>query len=188
MWSRDLEEFLEPELLQHPEKPFGNHDVPFAILCYPPQDEFEVRGEVRKLATRLENEGKVCKRISLAKLMFEVFEEEEPIGQWEEVERTLGFEDVLESLPAVLQDEGGLVARVLDKAEELDSETGVIFLMHAGAFFPFFRTSSLLSQLENRLDVPTVLLYPGQRKGQSGLRFMGKTEAEHAYRAAIYGG
>lgn len=188
MWRRDLKELLEPELLQHPDKPFGNHDVPFAILCYPPEDEFEVRDEVDKLATRLENQARTCRRVSLAELMFDVLEATESIEQWEEVERTLGLSDVLESLPAVLQEDGGLVTRVLDEASELDPDTGVLFLMHAGAFFPFFRTSSLLSQLENKLHVPTVLLYPGQRKGKSGLRFMGKAEAEHAYRAAIYGG
>ncbi len=188
MWRRDLTELLEPELLQHPEKPFGYHDVPFGILCYPPEEEFAVRSEVNNLATRLENQGKTCTMVSIARLLFEVILAAAPLEKWEEAERTSGLDDVLKTLPGILQEDDGLVSLVLQEAESLAPDTGVLFLQHTGALFPFFRTSSLLARLEGKLTVPTILLYPGQRKGRYGLRFMGKGEAEHAYRAAIYGG
>lgn len=44
----------------------------------------------------------------------------------------------------------------------------------AGALYPFFRSSALLRHLDGRTrNVPVVLLYPGERRGPTGLSFMG---------------
>ena len=57
----------------------------------------------------------------------------------------------------------------------------------AGALFPFFRTSSLLKHLDGRTrNVPVVLLYPGERRGDTGLSFMGVVNADSDYRPRIY--
>ena len=61
----------------------------------------------------------------------------------------------------------------------------LVFILRTGALFPTYRTFSLLEQLKGRVQVPTVLFYPGDLEGASGLRFMGVLEAEHNYRPKI---
>ena len=62
----------------------------------------------------------------------------------------------------------------------------LVFILRTGALFPAYRTFSLLEQLKGRVQVPTVLFYPGDLEGASGLRFMGVLEAEHNYRPKIF--
>jgi hypothetical protein len=50
-----------------------------------------------------------------------------------------------------------------------------------------FRTSSLLKHIDGRTrNVPVVLLYPGERRGPTGLSFMGVVNADSDYRPRIY--
>jgi hypothetical protein len=62
----------------------------------------------------------------------------------------------------------------------------VVFIVRAGALFPMYRTSALLEQLMGKVHVPTILFYPGELDGASGLRFMGVLDAEHNYRPKIF--
>ena len=41
----------------------------------------------------------------------------------------------------------------------------VVFILRTGALFPVYRTFSLLEQLKGRVQVPTVLFYPGDLDG-----------------------
>ena len=57
----------------------------------------------------------------------------------------------------------------------------------AGALYPFFRSSGLLRHLDGRTrNVPVVLLYPGERRGSTGLSFMGMLNPDNDYRPRIY--
>jgi hypothetical protein len=69
-----------------------------------------------------------------------------------------------------------------DKAERT-----VVFVGRAGALYPFFRVSALLKHLDGKTrNVPVVLLYPGVRKGEAGLSFMGELDPDRDYRPRIY--
>ena len=57
----------------------------------------------------------------------------------------------------------------------------------AGALYPFFRSSALLKHIDGRTqNVPVVLLYPGERRGSTGLSFMGVLNPDNDYRPRIY--
>ena len=62
----------------------------------------------------------------------------------------------------------------------------IVFIVRTGALFPVYRTFSLLEQLKGRVQTPSVLFYPGDLDGASGLRFMGVLDAEHNYRPKIF--
>ena len=70
--------------------------------------------------------------------------------------------------------------------EEADAHRDIVFIVRAGALFPYYRTSSLLEQLKGKVHVPAVLFYPGELDGAAGLRFMGVLDAEHNYRPKIF--
>ena len=57
----------------------------------------------------------------------------------------------------------------------------------AGALYPFFRSSALLRHLDGKTrNVPVVLLYPGERRGSTGLSYMGRLNPDNDYRPRIY--
>ena len=70
-WKRCLEQQLEP-VLTATDSGAGLStytDMPFGIFLYPPEDEWELRRELRDLVVRLENAGKTVQRLSMAQLL-----------------------------------------------------------------------------------------------------------------------
>jgi hypothetical protein len=183
--SRDLEPVLA---LPDPRtKLSAYHDMPYAIFRYEAEDEFELRDEVRLLETRLSQKGKRVSRISLAECLHEAMLTECPLEDWFEAEREHGTETVVQTVHAVLASSQPLVDLVAKRMPSAaDPLRDLVFILRAGALFPAYRTFSLLEQLTGRVHVPTILFYPGELDGASGLRFMGVLDAEHNYRPKIF--
>jgi hypothetical protein len=162
--------------------------MPYALFQYPPEDEFAVRQQTALLCTRLEQRGKRVTRISLMDCLREALEAEglgpEALA---EAERSVGLATTVETIHAVLSDyqplDGLVAARIPPDADPL---LDIVFIVRAGALFPFYRTSALLEQLKGKVHVPSVLFYPGELDGAAGLRFMGILDAEHNYRPKIF--
>ena len=162
------------------------HNMPYAIFRYPPEDEFVVRAETARLRTRLEQRGKRVTAISLAELLRAALHSL-PFANLVEAERSVGLDEAIETAHAGLSHYTPLDDLVL-KAMPANGmfNTDVVFIVRAGALFPMYRTSALLEQLMGKVHVPTILFYPGELDGASGLRFMGVLDAEHNYRPKIF--
>ena len=164
----------------------------FAIVQYDPAEEFRLRAEVQKLEHS----------ISLQKLLLDRIRAQGP--EW--VERVIAMERQM-SASAPERGLGYLkskVAPLVEGPEGLSADCSRIIREHAeahpdqidrtlaligraGALYPFFRTSALLRHLDgNTGNVPVVLLYPGERRGLTGLSFMGMLNADNDYRPRIY--
>jgi hypothetical protein len=162
------------------------HDMPYAIFRYDPADEFALRAQVGLLQTRLEQRGKRVTRISLAECLDVAMRSQRPLEEWFTAEREMGVETVVDTVHAVLATYTPLVDLVAERMPaNPDPLHDLVFILRTGALFPVYRTFSLLEQLKGRVQVPTVLFYPGDLEGASGLRFMGVLEAEHNYRPKI---
>jgi hypothetical protein len=183
--ARDLEPILS---LSDPRtKLSAYHDMPYAIFRYDPGEEFNLRKQVTLLETRLSQKGKRVRRISLAECLDEAMRSECSLQEWFAVEREQGTSTVVETVHAVLSKRCPLVDLVAQRMPESpDPLCDVVFIQRTGALFPVYRTFSLLEQLKGRVQVPTVLFYPGELDGAAGLRFMGELEAEHNYRPKIF--
>lgn len=183
--TRDLEPVLalpDPRM-----KLSAYHDMPYAIFRYDPGEEFELRREVGMLETRLTQRGKRVARISLAECLDEAMRAQRPLEEWFEVERQLGTATVVETVHAVLSEYAPLVNLVAARLPaDPDPLRDIVFIVRTGALFPVYRTFSLLEQLKGRVQTPSVLFYPGDLDGASGLRFMGVLDAEHNYRPKIF--
>ena len=164
------------------------HDMPYALFRYDPEDEFELRTQVTLLETRLTQKGKRVRRISLAQCLDAAMKLHRPLEDWFAIERELGTETVVDTVHAVLSEgDHKLVDLVASQLpEEDDPRFDIVFIVRTGSLFPVYRTFSLLEQLKGRVHVPTVLFYPGDLDGASGLRFMGVLDAEHNYRPKIF--
>jgi hypothetical protein len=188
-FEQRLREGLEPILaLPDPrERLSAYHDMPYALFHYDPEEEFELRKQVTLLETRLTQKAKRVRRISLAECLDEAMRAQRPLEEWFAAEREQGVESIVETVHSVLSEYTPLAdlvaARMPDDPDPLHD---IVFILRTGALFPVYRTFSLLEQLKGRVHVPTVLFYPGELDGASGLRFMGVLDAEHNYRPKIF--
>jgi dsDNA-binding SOS-regulon protein len=193
-WQRCLQQQLEP-VLTAPDSGVGLStytDMPFGIFLYPPEDEWQLRAELRDLVVRLGNAGKSVQRLSMAKLLEQSIAAAglslEEIAQGE---ADLGIAMVRDTIRDVLSGKAAgstpldqLVAEAVDASKPTTSH--IVFLERVGALFGLHRPSALLENLHHKVSHPVVLFYPGQRDGPAGLRFMDEAEADHNYRPKLF--
>jgi len=174
----------------------------FAIVQYDPAREFEVRAELQRLSADLVSHGWEVLSIDLQKLLLDRVRAQG--GDWaarvQEMERRMagielgrGLNYLKSKLTPIIEGPDGLAADcsrlICDYAEKHPEQVDrtVAFIGRAGALYPFFRSSALLKHLDGRsANVPVVLLYPGERRGQTGLSFMGVLDSDSDYRPRIY--
>lgn len=189
-WKERLTNTLEPVLLESDPRPHisAYHNMPCAIFQYPPEAEFCLRKELTQLMTRLGHQGKEVVRISLAECLEEAISlEGEDIAELAAGEKTIGLGPSVDTLFHILSEYQPLDEIVTSKVpRETDPHKHILFLVRAGALFPIYRISSLLQQLHGKLDIPTILFYPGYVDGVAGLKFMGVLQADHSYRPKIF--
>ena len=174
----------------------------YAIVPYDPVDEFKLREQAQQTIGKLVSAGWVVHTISLHKLLLQRIR---ALGD-DIVQRMIAAE---RGAAAVAPERGinylrGKLGRELDGVDGIaadvsreitefadahpeKAERTVVFVGRAGALYPFFRVSALLKHLDGRTrNVPVVLLYPGERKGDAGLSFMGELAPDRDYRPRIY--
>lgn len=174
----------------------------FAIVQYEPAEEFRLRGEVQHLTTDLAANGWMVISISLQKLFLDRVRAQ---GQnW--VDRVVAMEErladiepgrglnylkgkvspLIEGPDGIAADCSRLICEYADSHPDSIDRT-VTLIGRAGALYPFIRSSALLRHLDGRTrNVPVVLLYPGERRGPTGLSFMGVLNPDNDYRPRIY--
>jgi hypothetical protein len=189
---KDRIDWLERELPPNVPRFKIYDDLPFAILRYDPEEEWELRREVRHLRTRLSNAGCKVDLISLADLLWKAIDETEGMRALVELETTQGFAAAQRQVSTYLSDDDFCpLPRMLDEElRRLDPERSIAFLVRAAAMGPsIYYLSQLLEQMQGRTRVPAVLFFPGHMQGMNTLSFMGLPEREpHGnYRVKIYG-
>ena len=174
----------------------------YAIVPYDPVDEFKLREHVQRTIGQLSSAGWVVHTISLHKLLLQRIH---ALGD-DVVQRMIAAE---RGAAAISPERGinylrGKLGRELDGVDGIaadvsreittfadahpdKAERTLVFVGRAGALYPFFRVSALLKHLDGSTrNLPVVLLYPGERKGDSGLSFMGELAPDRDYRPRIY--
>ncbi|QAU48837.1 BREX protein BrxB domain-containing protein [Bradyrhizobium guangzhouense] len=188
-FEKRLRNDLEPHLVAADPraKISAYHDMPYALFRYDPEQEYPLRRELTLLTTRLTQKGKRVTRISLAECLSAAMTSQLPLEDWYEAERAGTVEDTVRTISNLLEEYAPLVDLVAARMpEDPDPKKDVVLISRTGALFPVYRTFSLLEQLKGRVHVPTILFYPGDLDGASGLRFMSELDAEHNYRPKIF--
>lgn len=174
----------------------------FAILPYRPKDELKLRQLMRRLTDELRAEGWGVLPISLQKILLDriratgaahvesLIHRERRLFQ-KDPERALAhlrdkISPHIEGPDGIAADVAKLIADFAEQSPDRADST-LVLIGRAGALYPFFRSSALLKHIDGKTrNTPTVLLYPGERRG-AGLSFMGELEPDHDYRPRIYG-
>lgn len=185
-------DLLERDLLASPMRISAHTDLPFAILRYEPEKEWEMRRQVRSLAIKLEQAGRQARRISLAELLWQAIDETEGFDAIVEVERMRGFLYAQDAVTTVLSEPElrPLPETLAERMASFDPQRDVVFLMRTAAMAPnIYQMSRLLDEMQGKTRTPAILFYPGTLEGVVGLRFMGlqNREALGNYRVKVYG-
>lgn len=183
---------LEADLRASPMRHYNNTGLPFAVFCYPPEQEWAMRTEIGLLQTRLENSTeRTIHTISLADLLWQAVDESEGIEAVISLEQRGGFDAAQEQIQTYLSDElfRPLPDLLAEKLAQLDSNRHIAFIVRAGALAPnIYRVSALLDKMMGRTRVPCVLFMPATTEGRSSLRFMGiaENEGRGSYHTKVY--
>lgn len=185
-------ERLEADLSASPMRHYVYSDLPFAIFCYRPAQEWEMRGEIRRLTTRLE-QAKIRKitHVSLAALLWQSVEESEGLGAIRQLEHSAGFLAAQTQINRYLSDKDWRPLAVLlqEHLTPIKPEAHLVFITRAGALAPnVYRVSKLLDEMKGKTRVPCVLFMPATSEGQTNLKYMGiaENEARGSYHTKVY--
>ena len=185
-------ELLEDDLRAVPQRISVYHDLPFAILRYNPDEEWQLRRDVRLLATRLEETGRQVQTIPMSELLWQSIQQSEGLAAVVELERDRGYLSAQEQVTTYLSDRDWcpLADLLIERLSVLDPEKSIAFLTRVAAMAPgIYHMSKLLDQIQGKTRVTTVMFYPGSIEGTTGLRFMDLKDREALgnYRVKIYG-
>jgi hypothetical protein len=185
-------ELLENDMRAKPPRISVYHDLPFAILRYDPAQEWELRREVRLLATRLEGIGKEVYIIPMSEFLWRAIEQTEGLNAIAELERERGYLAAQDQLTTYLSDRDfrPLAQLLAERLNQYDPGKTVAFLTRVAAMAPgIYHMSKLLDLMQGKTRVTTILFYPGSIEGTTGLRFMDLKDRDALgnYRVKIYG-
>jgi hypothetical protein len=189
---------LESDLRSVPPRVSVYHDLPFAIMRYNPTDEWELRREVKLLATRLESTGKDVHIISMSDLLWDALDkvhekdDDEGFEAVVALERSRGFVEAQQQVTTYLSSKVWvpLWELLAERLAALGEENSIVFITRVAAMSPgIFHMSMLLDKMHGRTKATTILFYPGSIEGTTGLRFMDLKDRDALgnYRVKIYG-
>jgi hypothetical protein len=189
---------LESDLKAVPPRINVYHDLPFAIMRYDPTDEWELRREIRLLATRLEAFGKEVHVIPMSELLWSALEkvhqkdDDEGLDAVIELEKERGFVEAQQQVTTYLSSKVWIPLWDLlaERLASINPQNSVVFLTRVAAMSPgIFHMSMLLDKMQGKTRMTTILFYPGSIEGTTGLRFMDLKDREALgnYRVKIYG-
>lgn len=189
---------LESDLKAVPSRINVYHDLPFAIMRYDPTDEWELRREIKLLATRLEAVGKEVHDIAMSELLWSALEQvhqkddDEGLEAIIALEKDRGYVEAQQQVTTYLSSQVWLPLWDLlaQRLASINPDNSVVFLTRVAAMSPgIFHMSMLLDKMQGRSKVATILFYPGSIKGTTGLRFMDLKDRDTLgnYRVKIYG-
>lgn len=189
--SKERLELLESDLKATPLRISVYHDLPFAIFWYDPVEEKKMRKEIDLLSTRLENEGKIIVRLSLADILWDAIEENDDLQDLIKDEKNRGFAKAQDLIYTYLTDLDftPLENLLADKLNQLDPEKDIVFIVRVASLSPsIYPISQLMGMMQGKTKIPSVLFYPGCYDGAIGLRYMciENRVAVGNYRVKIY--
>lgn len=185
--------------LAHPDRLSDTHSSSFYTFVHNPADTRELHRRIPMWTGILERTGFAVNVLSLGKLAWDVVDRSQRWDDWLETEEPGAYQETNVSMRDVLLREddvasGLATARpglMTSLAPHLLDETPgrLVLLTDAALLHPWLRVDKLGSSLHSQIRCPTVLFYPGRRRGPFSLHFLGfHPEDAGSRRTTILGG
>jgi hypothetical protein len=182
--------------LGHEDRLAPTHTDPFFTFVHDPAETLELHRQLPRFRAILERDGFQVKIQSLSELAWDIVEASERWEEWLDAEEPGAYEDANGSMKDVLSGgedaasagRPGLIS-ALSRLVQDETPGRLLLLTDAALLHPWVRIDKLSGAVHDKIRCPTVLFYPGSRRGPFGIRFLGfYPEDPSAYRTAILGG
>ncbi len=163
---------------------------PVYYLIFHPRQILDVKRLMPAWTSRLSNGGYDVQVFSVAGAVADILNQTPLRKLWLAADRKspLDWKKTNESLANALTN-GALVKRFEQVLEQQQGKHNAIVLVtDLEALHPYMRIGTIESQLSGKFIVPTVFLYPGERTGNTQLKFLGFYPEDGNYRSLHIGG
>lgn len=164
---------------------------PVYYLVFAPSLIVEAKRQTPAWVSRLKQDGWHVTEFSVAQAIDEIIAVDPRRTIWLNADRKspVTWGKVNESLTNAITGPKGLLPRFDAQLAALDGKPNHLLLVtDLEALHPYLRIGTIESQLQGRFHVPTLFLYPGQRTGRTGLKFLGFYPSDGNYRSVHVGG
>lgn len=162
---------------------------PIWYLVFSPSQMLKVKRSLKAWKAQLDIDGWEVETLSLGEVIEEFFANH-PLRQfWLSGEPDHTLDDTNASLTAALVDARVVDKRILEALARLSKRPrGLLLLTDVEALHPYLRIGAIEQNLQGKVDVPVVVLYPGVRRGKFSLSFLGIYPDDGNYRSVHVGG
>lgn len=170
---------------------FAHHGFdPVYYLVFPPQQMLEVKRQLPAWEAGLKHAGWEVRTFSMAEVLLRIFRDAPIRKFWETADQRdpNNWKKMNQSLADYLL-QGALEEQLTHAFEEIkDLPKSILLITDVEALHPYLRIGALEANLQGKVHVPAVILYPGVRTGESRLRFLGFYPEDGNYRSVHVGG
>ncbi len=165
---------------------------PIFYLVYEPSQIIEVKRKLRSwVATLSRKDGFKVSQFSIAQEIHKIIENHKWKELWFKHEEKKGFDNptYAKTIKEALISKNGLLDKFEKKLADLsEQDNGLLLVSDVEALHPFLRVGQIEAHLQNKIETPTIFLYPGKRTGKTGLKFLGFYPDDGNYRSVHVGG
>jgi len=162
---------------------------PIYYLIFPPEEILEVKRRLPAWSSRLRQEGWDVHQFSIAEAISDILHQSPLRKIWLAADRKApqAWDKTNKSLANALN-KGALQNRLEAVLEEANKQSNAIVLVtDLEALHPYMRIGAIESQLYGKINVPIIILYPGQRTGRTRLKFLRFYPEDGNYRSTHVG-
>lgn len=161
--------------------------APVFYFCYPPDHMLTIKKSLPRWMSRIREAGFEIRRISLADVIWDIVDKSSRWNVWLDLEADADPDQINEAVRDVLRQGNSLINQIAEVVTS-EPEHTIVFLTETELLHPYLRSRVIEEYLHNRATVCTIILYPGERSGQFGLKFLGFYKEDSGYRSTIIGG
>lgn len=163
---------------------------PVYYLVFHPREMLRVKRRLKVWRKQLEVDGWAPEVLSLAKVIADHFDTHPLRELWlsgEQDDPDLAAANA--TLRAALVDSSHVETVIQETLAGLEGKPGgLLIVTDIEAIHPYLRIGAVEQRLQGKVPVPTVILYPGVRCGQTNLSFLGIYPDDGNYRSVHVGG
>lgn len=166
-------------------------DDPLYYLIFRPEEMLEVKRRMKQWTAKLTLDGWKVHTLSMADVIHNIIKNNDLREIWleSEKENPLDFDAINRTLSDALTAGDALKQSVLEKIHEAAKEdNGLLLIADLEALHPYMRIGSIEQKLQGKINVTTIILYPGKRTGRTTLKFLGIYQEDGNYRSIHIGG
>ena len=163
---------------------------PVFYLIFNPELMLEIKKLTNTWKSRLERDGYKVIVFSMKDAVHDIVQKSDLRSNFLEGDKAdvFNFSDINESIKDLLLSKNGINHRLTELfLKQKGNKDVLVFITDLETLHPYLRVGAIEQNLQGKFSIPTIILYPGIREGNS-LRFLGFYPPDGNYRSIHIGG